>query len=279
MLSFLTGIATPQKEKKPENISEMPNESFHLSPLNADFDPSRCVITEFPEEVLRWRKYGKRQFAIIVENVLTPEECDRWIAETEVAGYGQALVNIGNGRQKLITDIRNNSRCMTDDEIRADELWNRIKYFIPQQVPGIDSTMIPRELGDRLRFLRYDPGEYFAPHCDGCYPRPENHSKYGDVSHLTFQLYLNENFEGGTTRFYYSRHETDGHFDIVPKKGLVCIFDHQMYHSGEMVTKGRKYAMRTDVMFTPVARRTQDEKEEEVAEVIEPFVDEEKDQK
>jgi hypothetical protein len=42
----------------------MPNESFHLSPLNADFDPSRCVITEFPEEVLTWRKYGKRQFAI-----------------------------------------------------------------------------------------------------------------------------------------------------------------------------------------------------------------------
>ncbi len=39
----------------------------------------------------------------------------------------------------------------------------------------------------RLRFLRYDPGEYFKPHMDGSYER-EN----GERSLITVHLYLNE---------------------------------------------------------------------------------------
>lgn len=39
----------------------------------------------------------------------------------------------------------------------------------------------------RLRFLRYDKGEYFAPHFDGQYRR-EN----GERSYITVQVYLNE---------------------------------------------------------------------------------------
>jgi len=38
-----------------------------------------------------------------------------------------------------------------------------------------------------LRILRYDPGEYFKPHCDGWYRR-EN----GERSYVTIQIYLNE---------------------------------------------------------------------------------------
>jgi len=39
----------------------------------------------------------------------------------------------------------------------------------------------------RLRFLRYDPGEYFKPHFDGVYMRDN-----GERSCVTIQLYLNE---------------------------------------------------------------------------------------
>jgi hypothetical protein len=39
----------------------------------------------------------------------------------------------------------------------------------------------------RLRFLKYNPGEYFAPHMDGMYMR-EN----GERSFVTIQLYLNQ---------------------------------------------------------------------------------------
>ena len=39
----------------------------------------------------------------------------------------------------------------------------------------------------RLRFLRYNPGQYFKPHFDGMYERTN-----GERSFITLQLYLNE---------------------------------------------------------------------------------------
>ena len=35
----------------------------------------------------------------------------------------------------------------------------------------------------------------------------------------------------------------------VPKTGSVLLFDHRMLHSGDLLVKGRKYTIRTDVMF------------------------------
>ena len=52
-------------------------------------------------------------------------------------------------------------------------------------------------LNERLSFLRYDPGDYCKPHNDGNYLRNDpNDPRYGEVSMVTFQLYLNEGFEG-----------------------------------------------------------------------------------
>ena len=36
---------------------------------------------------------------------------------------------------------------------------------------------------------------------------------------------------------------------IVPKPGLVAVFQHKVRHAGRPVTAGRKYAMRTDVIY------------------------------
>lgn len=45
----------------------------------------------------------------------------------------------------------------------------------------------------------------------------------------------------------------------MPKTGSVLIFDHPMLHSGEVLVKGRKYAMRSDIMFT---KRSKEEMEQ-----------------
>ena len=50
------------------------------------------------------------------------------------------------------------------------------------------------------RFLRYAPGQYFRPHMDGTYERPDG----SETSYLTIQLYLNGGFEGGQTSFLSS---------------------------------------------------------------------------
>lgn len=97
------------------------------------------------------------KLAFILLNVFTPEECQEWIDMTEQRGYSPALI----GRaQVLVPDVRNNSRCMIDDVNMADRLFQRIKSYLPDvwdrcQIVG---------LNERLRFLRYDPGERFEPH-------------------------------------------------------------------------------------------------------------------
>ncbi len=55
----------------------------------------------------------------------------------------------------------------------------------------------------------------------------------------TLLIYLNDDFEGGTTVFYDSNFKiTD---TIIPKKGSCLIFDISLFHKGSVVSKGSKY--------------------------------------
>ncbi|XP_033639086.1 uncharacterized protein LOC117299646 [Asterias rubens] len=170
------------------------------------------------------------------------QECDELIRVSEERGYEQALVNIGMGRQKLMPNVRNNFRCIIDSEEIAHAFWERITEFIPQTMGKFGSTKIA--LNERLRFLRYVPGEYFKPHHDGIYQRDN-----GEASLITVQIYLNEGFQGGSTTFL-SMDEFE-RVECVPKTGRVLIFEHRIYHEGSLLKKGKKYAIRTDVMYTP----------------------------
>lgn len=99
-------------------------------------------------------------------------------------------------------------------------------------------------MNERLSFLRYGPGNYFRYHCDGRLELPD-----GRKSRVTLQVYLNEEgLSGGATRIW-DRGKTQ-YVDVEPKLGRVLIFQQKgLWHSGEEVTKGLKYAMRTDFMF------------------------------
>ena len=95
----------------------------------------------------------------------------------------------------------------------------------------------------RFRYYRYDPGQQFAPHYDGAFVRgPDEESK------LTFMVYLNEGFAGGETNFY------DGwsaapRLSVRPECGKALVFVHRQLHEGAAVVRGRKYVLRTDVMY------------------------------
>jgi len=108
----------------------------------------------------------------------------------------------------------------------------------------LDSLFI--RINELLRFLRYEKGGYFRPHCDGQVELPD-----GRKAFLTLQIYLGEDeVEGGATRIL----DTDTrYFDVLPKKGRVLIFQQRrLYHSGEEVTKGVKYTLRTDFFFRQI---------------------------
>ncbi|WAQ99480.1 hypothetical protein MAR_023853 [Mya arenaria] len=177
-------------------------------------------------------------------------ECEDYINRTETMGYADALVNIGGGRQIKMSDVRNNTRCIWDTVEEADRIWQRIKEHVPEEF----KTHKVLGLNERLRFLKYKPGEYFKPHMDGSYFRDN-----GEKSFVTIQLYLNEaskhylsmllhGFEGGSTTFM--DFDEINPVEVVPKTGSILVFQHDIMHEGSLLKKGKKYAMRTDVMYS-----------------------------
>eukprot|EP00112_Aurelia_sp_Birch-Aquarium-sp1_P007923 Seg1865.10 transcript_id=Seg1865.10/GoldUCD/mRNA.D3Y31 product="putative prolyl 4-hydroxylase 8" protein_id=Seg1865.10/GoldUCD/D3Y31 len=185
----------------------------------------------------------KAKLAFVLENVLSAQECDELIKETEDKGYEIALLNVGGGRQILDTKTRNSYRCIWDSVEKANWLWQRIKDYIPKNWKGHKVV----GLNERLRFLRYDAGQYFKPHFDGSYVREDGTEK----SFITIHLYLNEGYKGGCTTFLDPKWNADGSTDlpVKVKKGMMLVFEHPILHEGSILEKGRKYTMRTDVMY------------------------------
>ncbi len=166
--------------------------------------------------------------------LFSPEECDALVAYAERLGFGVAPISTGGGFA-LMPEVRNNTRAMVDDRPRAEALWERIG---PLTLPRTGLRKVG--LNERLRFYRYAPGQYFRWHSDGSFRRHN-----GERSHVTAMLYLNEGFVGGSTDF-----DVDGQvLRIEPRTGQVLLFSHSLRHQGAPVLEGRKYVLRSDVMF------------------------------
>lgn len=219
---------------------------------------------------------GSCKLAVVLHNVITPEECDGLIQRAAKAGYDDALVQDANGKEVLRRDIRRCGRCIIDDPSLADDLYERIMKAVGElpelerkitRAPWImpsssDDPNVVTAVGlnERMRFLRYKPGHFFAPHQDLRYVRgPEYGQRVGETSYVTVQLYLNDKFKGGITRFLSGGGGGCGdggrHYDVRPRRGSVLIFDHDLVHEGSVVTDGIKYSVRTDIMFTTKPRR------------------------
>lgn len=166
-----------------------------------------------------------------VKDFFTPAECAEYIRLTEDVGYASAPITTASGPQHK-PDVRNNTRVMIDDVTRAGDVWRRAAEHVGVR----EDEWQPIGLNERFRFYRYDVGQQFDWHYDGYFSRPS-----GERSLLTFMVYLNDDFEGGQTAFE----------DCVvePETGMALFFVHFIRHKGQPVTNGRKYVLRSDVMF------------------------------
>lgn len=172
-----------------------------------------------------------------ITDFLSREECQHFIGVSEGEGYDAATITTAQGAIYR-PDIRNNDRVIHDDFVLAANLWSRVAPFVPS--PFIGRVAIG--LNERFRFYRYDVGQTFAPHYDGRFRRDN-----GEESQVTFMVYLNDDFLGGETRFELPL--PYGNLNIVPKQGMALLFYHRMLHEGAPVLQGRKYVLRTDVMY------------------------------
>jgi predicted 2-oxoglutarate/Fe(II)-dependent dioxygenase YbiX len=191
--------------------------------MTCKYDTKKIDLTElFP--------HRKDPFAISLDNVFTKEECNELIRRTEEIGYIPALV--GKNQIRVETQ-RNNTRCIVDDNTLAQEIYSRIK----DHVPMIWLNCPVLELNPRLRFLKYEPGQYFLPHSDGVYVNEEGTK----ASYITIHLYLNEDYEGGETTFTTAQKSYGYHRDKIQndpvkkvpfkgKTGQVLLFEHHLVH-------------------------------------------------
>lgn len=168
-----------------------------------------------------------------IDGVLTEAESTQMIARVEDLGPEAAPITTGAGFV-MRPDIRNNTRVIFDEPSLAAVLFERIREFVPAQLFG----RRPVGVNERFRCYRYEPGQRFAPHYDGAYQRSAD-----ECSELTFMVYLNEGFEGGTTAFH------DFGVEAIPRTGAALLFQHRLLHEGCVVRSGRKYVLRSDVMY------------------------------
>jgi predicted 2-oxoglutarate/Fe(II)-dependent dioxygenase YbiX len=173
----------------------------------------------------------------VLRDFLTPDECADFVARSEQAGYEDAPISTAAG-PVMAKEYRDNARLIVDDPTLADRLWSLAAPFVPPHVHNWDAA----GLNERFRFYRYDPGQRFAPHWDGCFYRDSR-----EQSQLTFMVYLNDDFTGGETRFYLEDRRL--RLAVRPERGMALVFVHRQLHEGAVVEQGRKYVLRTDVMY------------------------------
>jgi hypothetical protein len=97
---------------------------------------------------------------------------------------------------------------------------------------------------------KYYEGTQFENHCDNCLWVSED-----EQSFYTINIYLNDNFTGGRTRFFEKGGKSQQVLlEVKPRKGRVLSFrqppKQRYWHDGEIVSSGIKYLLRTDVIYS-----------------------------
>jgi len=156
--------------------------------------------------------------AFVLENVLSPAECNRLVRAASLLGYRPdhptALAQptgidscewlVGNSVHELIYDRVREHLPATMAVGRKDNNNNNNN--------NNTSSTVLCGINQRWRFFRYGQGCVYRPHIDGSWPAgklSEDGNSYerdetGTTrSYLTFLVYLNDDFEGGETKFYF----------------------------------------------------------------------------
>mmetsp|Transcript_45431 Transcript_45431/g.95345 ORF Transcript_45431/g.95345 Transcript_45431/m.95345 type:complete len:729 (+) Transcript_45431:77-2263(+) len=200
---------------------------------------------------------GEPKFAVLLANVLSVEECDGLIKRAKGEQFEDVLMRrtSSTGPNELAAAIANCRRSMVEDFDLTSELFDRVAIALQgtdletklQHAPWVNkenaNALTATGLNDRLHFLRYGAGQFFAPHRDSRF------RKGSEISHITMQVFLNHNFSGGMTSFRGGKR----FLDVKPKAGSVLLFDQDLRREECEVFGGRKFIARSDIMYAPTA--------------------------
>ena len=194
----------------------------------------------------------KQKDIFALSNVLSPSECESLIHLSERHGY-VSLISAERG-----STGRTNTRVLTDDKSLADMLYERVREFLPKSYRLRDGEWDLIGLNSRFRWCKYVKGQSFKRiHCDKWVDLPELPDQH---SFYSVNIYLNEHgtcYSGGRTIIYEKKgYGGSGQYketsSVSAKTGEVVIFNHfpeKYWHSGETLSSGIKYLLRSDVMY------------------------------
>mmetsp|Transcript_32141 Transcript_32141/g.96865 ORF Transcript_32141/g.96865 Transcript_32141/m.96865 type:complete len:352 (-) Transcript_32141:175-1230(-) len=199
----------------------------------------------------------------VLHNFLSAAECADVIAQAEVAGLRSVNAD-GYPRSMRVT-----SKANFWGFEAAQRLFERVQpelgdgaIVVPSEdmdlasergvcvaVPG---TYHPYGCNPVLRVCRYTAGGHFQPHRDGGFQLRAGEN----TSIKTLMVYLNDDFEGGATSFYTDSQECYAlpedkfrTYAFRPKAGDCLVFNSAHVHDGGKVSGGKKYILRSEVMY------------------------------
>lgn len=193
---------------------------------------------------------GVSGFLVMLDGVLSHRECQAVIDAAEASGFERAgfYTDPTTGIPVVVETIRKSLRCMLDSRTFADALWARIRHAVPARLPN---GLCARRVNERMRILKYLPGDEFKAHRDGCYASPDGM----EVGQLTVLVYLNEGYTGAHTTYYTGSGGVGGDgaesggVAVFPTPGAVVLQDPALVHAVPPLESGVKYALRTEVMY------------------------------
>jgi prolyl 4-hydroxylase len=181
-------------------------------------------------------------FHLHLSGVFTRQRCDDILAQAKALGFETAKVNF-YGEQRLMTDIRKNSRLEWDNVELANELAHTLQKAAGSQFPFVIGDLPYVKPASHLRVYRYEPGDYFKPHRDGKFRQDPF------ITRVTVLVYLNDAEGGETVLMPGGGADPEQYIRIEPKAGDVLMFQHEIWHEGRPVTTGHKYVLRTDLFY------------------------------
>jgi len=187
-------------------------------------------------DIKQLKKYG---WAKLLKGALSDDFCDKLVLKMNEQKWEDARIN-GGGTQIIDKSVRDCKRIMQIDHELSDHITNIIDEFLPENFNDCKKV----GLNPMFRFLKYGIGNYFKRHYDLRYTDKDN-----NISLITVQIYLNDDFEGGETVFYDGDYYGDRIYTYVPKKGDIILFDQIFEHEGSKIKEGIKYCVRTEAMY------------------------------
>lgn len=182
----------------------------------------------------------------VIPSLFSKTECEQFL-NTEIKNSFQKTIS------NYPTYYRNNERIVIDNDDLANQLFVKVKPYLPETIE-ISSVIQAengiwhlKELNNRLRFCKYSANQYFNRHLDGVHYRNDT-----TQSKLTFMIYLNNatEFKGGRTLFFKTKETGEIWASYIPKQGDLIVFEHNVWHEGEILTQGEKFVLRSDILYS-----------------------------